>query len=247
MESLLEVEVTPCRLLERVNRFTVEIIVDGRRELAHLTNTGRLTGILVSGRECLIQRINGKKMKYRVIGVRIGGEYALIDTVLQSRAFEILVERQLLPFLQGCRIRLRSPRVEGSVFDYLVECTWSTSYLVELKSAVMVGPNLEALYPDCPTERGRRHIKTLMKMAREKTRIRPMIVMVAAFKGASCFKPSRQGDPVVFSLLSSWILEKLDLNAFSLYLNREGSILLEKPSLPLCREWLLEAGFVSSS
>jgi sugar fermentation stimulation protein A len=241
LEALLRVDVVPCRFLERINRFTVAVDVGGRRELAHLTNTGRLTGVLSDNRDCLLQRINGRKTRFRIVGVRTGGDYALIDTLLQSRAFEKLVERRLLPSLEDCEVAARSPRFEGSVFDYLLRCGTRT-YIVELKSAVMIGPNREALYPDCPTERGRRHIKTLMEIPGRTAGARPLIFMVAAFREAACFMPSRLGDPVVFDLLSSWVARGLDLRAASLYIDGGGFVLLEKPELPLCRAWLSEIG-----
>ncbi len=235
-KHLLDVEPVECVFLERVNRFTVKVLVGDHEEKAHLTNTGRLTDILVSGRKCLLQVISGRKMQYRLVGVKIDDDYALIDTILQAKAFERTVHNQLFPLLRGCRISKRAPRIGDSVFDYLIECG-ELAYIVELKSAVMIGSGWEAMYPDCPTERGRRQVSSLMRLARERSLPRPLIVMIAGFKRARCFKPSRQGDPVMHELLSKWVLSGLPLKAASFYMDSRGSIYLEKPELPLCDDW----------
>ena len=43
--------VKSCKIIRRINRFVVEVIVDNRRNFAHINNTGRLQEYLIKGKK----------------------------------------------------------------------------------------------------------------------------------------------------------------------------------------------------
>ncbi len=55
------------------------------------------------------------------------------------------------------------------------------------------------MYPDCPSARGRRHIRGLTEHAR--TGGNAIILFIAALPGVKAFKPYRAGDPELYELL----------------------------------------------
>lgn len=235
MNQLLQVGVIDCVFKRRLNRFVGEALVNGKLERIHITNTGRLEEYLVDGRNCLVIPINGRKLKYRLVAVEDTGGYAIIDTRTQSRAFEAAVERSLICGVEGCRIKGKEPRVGNSKFDYLLECS-SGKVLVETKSAVLRGPHGEAMYPDCPSDRGLRHINHLIELHRAGRRV--AIIFTAALPGATCFKPYREGDPRIYDALGNAHREGVPILAYSIRMTRDGRVLLENPCLPLCSDWI---------
>ncbi len=193
----------PCRVERRVNRFVVEAWVGGGLEEVHNTNTGRLEELLVPGALAECVEIRGARLRYRIVSVECCGGYALIDTRMQERVLEALIEAGVLPSARGCRVARRAPRVGETRLDYLLDCG-SYARLVEVKSAVLRGIGGEALYPDAPTERGRRHLRLLASLAERGHR--PLLVFIAGFPGARMERPYERGDP----LLPQALLEALE-------------------------------------
>lgn len=231
---LFKLDVVDCIFKARLNRFVGEALIGGRPEAVHITNTGRLKEYLVEGRRCLAAPIKGRRIKYRLVGVEDQSRYAVIDTRTQSRAFEEAVKRGLICGLEGCRIAGREPLVETGRLDYLLDCG-SRRLLVETKSAVLRGPRGEAMYPDCPSDRGLRHVKLLVRL--HESNVGVAIVFTAGMPGASCFKPYLEGDPRIYEALREAYEAGVPIIAYSIAVARDGLVTLENPCLPLCRDW----------
>jgi len=78
-----------CRLIERLNRFVVKVEIRGNYHPAHITNTGKLSELLVTGRQAFCFRTqNQGKTDFRLFAIEECGLGALIDTQLQMKAFE---------------------------------------------------------------------------------------------------------------------------------------------------------------
>jgi len=58
-----------CSIRRRLNRFVVEISVQGRKEYAHINNTGRLLELLVFGRKAACLPARGGKTSYRLFAI----------------------------------------------------------------------------------------------------------------------------------------------------------------------------------
>ncbi len=233
--KLIEISVILGILIKRLNRFTVETDINGKTIKAHLTNTGRLKEYIAEGKHVLLTRISAPKLKYRIIAVEDGNAYAIIDTLTQAKAFEYAFSIGLISRFKNCRIISKNPRVYDSMLDYIIECN-GVKYYMEMKSAVLRGPNREAMYPDCPSIRGRRHIRTLMRLVEAGER--GLLLFVAGFPRARCIKPYEEGDPEVARLMREAYISGVEITGISIYMNNRGDIYLENPSLPICRRWL---------
>ncbi len=187
-----------CNIIKRENRFVVRVLVSNHLERAYINNTGRLNEILVPGRRAYCMKSMGSKTKYRLIAVKDHDLAALIDTRIQEKVFRILIENKMISWLNNCYILKRTPKLGQSVLDYLIKCNTREIY-VELKSAVLRGNNKYAMYPDCPSIRGRRHIKELISYVEMGGH--GIIVFIAALPYVEYFKPNRIADPVIAELL----------------------------------------------
>ena len=218
-----------CTIIERINRFVVKITVDGKPYKAYINNTGRLLEYLIRGKKGFCTRTKGKgKTDFRLFSIEESGLGAIIDTQLQMRAFEKTSEMKLIPWLKGCRILKRNAKLGRSLIDYLLECGGEKVYL-EVKSAVLKMGEY-AMYPDCPSSRGRKHIKDLTDYAKKGGS--GIILFIAALPGVKAFKPNRSADPELYGSLLEAYKSGVDIRSIGLYYNPEDSFIhLSSPNL----------------
>lgn len=187
-----------CRVVDRINRFVLTVRLEDGCHRAHINNTGRLYQFLVSGREgfCVAHEKPGTT-DVRLFSVVEGDLGAIVDTRLQVKAFEEAMKMELLPWLRGCRLLRRDARLEGSVIDYLLQCDGEEVYL-EVKSAVLREGH-HAMYPDCRSSRGRRHIRELTRHVRGGGKA--IILFIAALPDMQAFRPNGPADPALYEAL----------------------------------------------
>ncbi len=223
--------VRECWIVERLNRFVVLAEVSGKQHSMHINNTGRLEELLIRGRQafCFWTESPGKT-DGRLFAIKERGLGALIDTQLQMKVFERLVGKGGVPWLKGCSIQKRNPRLGASVLDYLLKCE-SRSVFLEVKSAVLREGRF-ASYPDCPTARGQRHVQELT--AYSKTGGAATIVFMAALPEVSAFKPYQKGDPLLAEYLWDAHNQGVRIKAIGLYFDpRDSHVHLYDPDLPV--------------
>lgn len=229
--ELLRLKTVPCTFLKRLNRFVALVEVDGRERKALITNTGRLEEFMVPGRKAFCTPKSGGKTEFVLVAFEdLDGKGAIIDTRTQAKAFERAVELNLVHWLSGCRIKRKEVRVGNSRLDYLFECPHGEVY-AEMKSAVLRGGERGeyAMYPDCPSVRGQRHIGELIGLARSGQKA--MIFFIGAIPGVEKFRPYKKGDPEIARLLSEARKAGVEVHALSISLLPDGRVVLERPSL----------------
>lgn len=222
-------DVALCRIVERVNRFAVKIEITGNFFQAHINNTGRLREILVRNRMGFCFKTpHTEKTDFRLFAVEEKNFGALIDTQFQMKAFEMAFQKNLVPWLKDCFFLRRNAGLGGSLIDYLFECKGSPVYL-EAKSAVLRDGNY-AMYPDCPSLRGQRHVKELISWTQKGGAA--FVVFIAALPEVKAFKPNRPADGDLYDLLEKAGNSGVGIKAIGLYFNPGDSFLyLYNPDL----------------
>lgn len=156
-------------LLRREKRFTAWVrLLDGREVAAHCTNTGRMTGCSEPGSRVWLSPADrpGRKLKWTwelvevAPGVRLG-----INTFLTNGLVAEAVRDGVITELAGYPDLRREVAYgsEGSRVDLLLT-DGDRRCWVEVKSATLVSDHRRALFPDAPTERGRKHLRELASM-----------------------------------------------------------------------------------
>lgn len=224
----------PVKVIKKLNRFVVLVERNGKVLKAHNTNTGRLKEFLVEGKVAYCKPHKGKKTDCRLFAVEdLENLGAVIDTSLQMWAFEEAFRKGFIPWLKPSEWNLKKRNAllgENSYIDYLFEERNSRrAFYLEIKSAAMRSPDNFGMYPDCPTERGQKHIRELINH-REKAGI----LFICALPKVRGFKPYCNGDPEICELLNVAKRLNLPIRAISMHFNPvKGAIVLENPDLPV--------------
>lgn len=181
-------EVVKGRFLERVNRFVVSCMIDGKRESAYLPNPGRLLEILLPDTPVyLLPQRDSSKYRFVVYGAEKSGRVVMLHTHHTNRVAGWLIEEGLIPELRNYRVKRKEVTCGHSRFDFLLSGNRG-ELLLEVKSCTLFHRGI-AMFPDAPTERGRRHIMHLAESRRG------AVLFVIHDPEAHVFVPDYHTDP----------------------------------------------------
>jgi sugar fermentation stimulation protein A len=184
------------RFLRRYQRFFAEVeLAGGERLSAHCPNTGSLLGCLEPDSPVWLRDSANpaRKLRYTWQAVRCGSGWVNVDTALPNRVLAEALEHGLVPELAGYERRAREVRYgHGSRIDLLLSGPRRARCFVEVKSTTLrQGP--AALFPDAPTERGRKHLAELERVARRGERAVQFFFVSRA--DVELFRPADLIDP----------------------------------------------------
>ncbi|MBN2311632.1 MAG: DNA/RNA nuclease SfsA [Candidatus Hydrogenedentes bacterium] len=173
--------VLAARFIERPNRFVVRCRVPRRGVVtAFLPNPGRLWELLFPGATLYLTDDGAageggtRRTRYTAVAVERDGMPVFLHTHLNNALARHLIEAGWLDALKSAElVRAEvSPAAHGpgprSRFDFLLRENGAEVYL-EVKSCTLFGGEV-AMFPDAVTERGRRHLLELARLAEGGTR-----------------------------------------------------------------------------
>lgn len=176
--------------ISRPNRFIAEVIIEGRVEICHVKNTGRLKELLVEHAEVYLEKsLNpSRKTAFSLIGVKKGGRIINIDSQAPNKVFyESLSKREIdLPGLLEPILIKPEKKYGNSRFDFYVGGTSNKAY-IEVKG-VTLEENGIAKFPDAPTERGLKHVKELVRA--KNNEFEAFLVFIIQLNGIKYFTPN---------------------------------------------------------
>jgi sugar fermentation stimulation protein len=170
-------ELREASVIKRVNRFLVEVNLSGIQKPCHLHDPGRLRELIFQGNRVLVRSTKGRVTDCSVTAAWGNGRWVILD----SRIHNQIASKFLPPNAR------REVTVEGSRLDFSYGNTF-----VEVKGCSLVVDGV-ALFPDAPTQRGRRHVELLGRL-RERGMGARILVLVMR-DDASCFSPNWGTDP----------------------------------------------------
>jgi sugar fermentation stimulation protein A len=204
----------------RPNRFVVAAqLPTGEQVLAHCADRGRLLW-LQPGTPLLlgVKSGAGRKTGFQVAAAQVNGAWASLDTHLPNRLIaQALRMKALAPFTDYTTIRPEA-RHGVSRFDFRLSDAERVCY-VEVKSVGIVHDGV-ALFPDAPTERGRRHVQELAAL--HAAGIRTALVFVAQHAHAQAVAPDRMLDPLFADALVEAERAGVEIYAWRCPIQRHG-------------------------
>ena len=199
--------------LERVNRFLARVEVDGREVGVHVANTGRMKELFVPGWRVLVRPVSGehRKTKFDLVLVDMGTVLASCD----SRAPNVLVAEAVanghLKQFAGYPDMRREVTFGDSRLDLMLEGPEGRCY-IEVKSVTLV-ENGVGLFPDAPTIRGAKHLRTLETVL--VAGHRAAVVFVIQRPDATAFATSDPSDPDLADALRSAVAAGVEAYAYN--------------------------------
>lgn len=156
----------PATFVERPNRFLLWADLGSRRVAVASRDPGRLEGILVPGARLLLapSAAPGRRTAFTLVMARQGGFWVCLIPALASQIVHFAAARCGISGLKGAKVIRREVAAGGSRIDFLMRYR-GRPLLAEVKAAVYV-EGRRALFPDCPTARGTRHVGELIAARR---------------------------------------------------------------------------------
>ena len=175
--------ITPAKFIRRPNRFIAEVVINGKKEIVHVKNTGRCKELLIEGCDVWLNAPDSlnRKTKYDLVAVRkSNGLLINIDSQAPNKiAAEWLSS-------QGLDAVIPEYTYGDSRIDFYME-KGDTRYLMEVKGCTLEVDGI-GYFPDAPTERGVKHIHELIKA--KKDGYRAILAFVIQMDGIAEVKPN---------------------------------------------------------
>jgi sugar fermentation stimulation protein A len=215
--------------LERVNRFLARVEVDGREVGVHVANSGRMKELFVPGWRVLVRPVSGehRKTKYDLVLVDMGQALASADARAPNALLAESVANGHLKQFAGYTDIRREVTFGDSRLDLMLEGPQGRCY-IEAKSVTLV-ENGVGLFPDAPTVRGAKHLRTLITVL--EAGHRAAVVFVIQRPDANAFATSDPSDPELAKALRSAVAAGVEVYAYNCEVT-ERSIRLNH-SLPI--------------
>ncbi|MBE5955894.1 MAG: DNA/RNA nuclease SfsA [Lachnospiraceae bacterium] len=177
--------------IKRPNRFLAHIEIEDKEEICHVKNTGRLGELLLSGAKVYVSQTDNpkRKTKYSLIAVEKEGILYNIDSQAPNQlALEWIKEGR---FRKDITVVKPEKTYKNSRFDLYME-TEDKKIFMEVKG-VTLNQNGIGMFPDAPTERGKKHVLELCDAVEEG--YEAYILFVVKFKPVHGFSPNTERHP----------------------------------------------------
>ena len=232
------------RFIRRLNRFAALVDVDRREHLAHIPNSGRLGELLVPGYRVLLapappETAQARKTAYDLALVDANGVLASADARLPNKLVaEALAAGALPPFAAYTAIHPEKTYGDSRL-DFLLQSHHPQSHhrqsnhpprscYLETKSVTLVENGI-ALFPDAPTIRGVKHLRSLSHAVAAGHAAAVIFVIQRA--DAHAFAPHDTADPLLGAALRSAVAAGVTAHAYRCQVS-ETAITLANP-IPL--------------
>ena len=230
------------RFVCRLNRFAATVSLDGREVTVHVANSGRMRELFQPGNLCYLTEMPGAHRKTRydlsLVAISRPDVAAIRESpapYIEARAPDgdrILVSADarlpnalvweawrdgILPHLEGYPNARREVRYHDSRLDLVLQWPDGDCY-VEIKSVTLVQDGI-ARFPDAPTDRGRRHVETLVRAVEEGHRA--AAVFVVQRPDAVALSPYDANDPLFGDALREAVASGVEAYAYTCAVTRE--------------------------
>lgn len=173
--------------IDRPNRFIAIIELDGKREVCHVKNTGRLKELLLPDATVWAEYCPQptRKTKFDLIAVQKDDQIINIDSQAPNKIAAEWIKNSGL-FRPKSTLKTEV-KCGDSRFDLWIEDTF-----IEVKGITLNQGGI-ARFPDAPTLRGVKHLNELARIA--KNGGKAMILFVVQMKGIRHVEPNDQTHP----------------------------------------------------
>lgn len=169
-------ELVPAKLRLREKRFLAHCVLEDEQEItAHCPNPGAMIGFgLDTSPEVYLSKAADlkRKLQWTLEMVRVKDVWVGCNTMLPNRVVKAALEKRAFPDLQGYT-SIRSEVAYGtekSRVDFVLTYEDGSELFLEVKNVTLRGEGGKlqdvALFPDCQTLRGQKHLRELSTVSK---------------------------------------------------------------------------------
>ena len=233
--------------IESPNRFLaiVEIEENGtkKQEKVHVHDPGRLEDVLYPGNRLLLRKAGNpnRKTGWDLIAGRIGEDWVLTNSAIHRQISEWVLEKGIIEEFRNVDRIIPEQKFGDSRLDFLLEesgghdeyegdvkQTW-----IEVKGCTLAESG-QALFPDAPTTRGRRHLDELIRAVDEGHGAALIVIVLRS--EARCFGPNAKIDPDFAETFHRAVQKSVMV--FPLRFSFKDNVLYYNSRIPLCEQEL---------
>jgi len=157
------------KLVKRYKRFFADIKVNKEVITAHCPNTGSMMGLLDINNDVWISKNDDpkRKLKYTLEIIKAKNNLVGVNTHLANKIVAEGLKNN--SFKEFSNLKNIQPEVfynKETRFDFLVSKN-NKKIFIEVKNVTLFRNNKDSEFPDAPTSRGTKHIKTLMDASKK--------------------------------------------------------------------------------
>lgn len=189
-----DIPLVPGRLIKRYKRFLADVLLDsGETVTAHCTNSGSMKSCLEENAEVFLAPVNDPKRKTRFTWemIRINGNWVGINTANPNKLIYEAILNKEIPGLDSYTKVTREVKFDESRLDIFAE-NHMERCAIEVKNVTLKDGDF-ATFPDALTERGLKHLQTLIRLKKEG--YRAVMVYVVQRMDVTTFAPAADIDP----------------------------------------------------
>lgn len=207
--------------IRRPNRFIAEVLVNGNIETCHVANTGRMLEMLHEGVEVVLTKSNNpnRKTKYSLMFVKKRGNLICIKSALANDVLEDYFQK--LNWVYGTY--KREVTYKNSRFDFFVDS--DKPYFIEVKCGTYEEDGV-LMFPDAPTDRGRKHIDELIDA--KKNGYNAAIVIIGFMDYITEFTPNKKIDPKFAEKLEDAVNNGVELYVYKSSISEESIEIIDR-------------------
>ncbi len=203
-------------IIDRPNRFILKVEFEDGKKKVYLANPGALTTVLSPGRIVLCKKVakEDRKTGYDAFAIKVDDIYVTVKSVFANSVFSKILKKGLIERFEKYSLISQEPTLpdQGRADFLLGEISSGKRGFVEVKSCTHVENGI-AKFPDSPTKRGRRHLRSLIGL--ESEGLDNHVVFVVQREDSETFQPFRKVDPKFADLLTEAKRKGVNLHAFS--------------------------------
>jgi sugar fermentation stimulation protein A len=218
-------------LRSRPNRFLGKVRIGRNTKECFIPNPGRMEELLYPGATVYVKEGSEgeRRTKLDLVLVRTERNLVCLDTRMPNKLVAEAIGKRTLRGFGGFKVERQEYSFLNSRFDFLLKGR-KGDMLLEAKSCTLVEGEL-ALFPDSPTERGARHMKTLADSLRRG--MRAGVIFIIQRSDAKSFTPNDRLDPEFGLSLRVAMAKGVEVLAYRCRVSKTGITISDKVPVKL--------------
>jgi len=218
----------------RPNRYIAEVMIDGKIEVVHVHDPGRLKELLYEDNKCLVRYAASEKRKtdWDMIAAEKEGEYVLIHSGYHRYIAEALLSSPEWTPFDAVYPYKAEVKVGQSRLDFCLYKTESERIWLEVKGCSLSVEGV-AQFPDAPTVRGRRHLEELISLKASGDRAAVLMIILS---DANAFEPKKDTDPKFYETFYRAMRHGVEVYPIRVAIDVEKQAVVYEDPIPIVKE-----------